>query len=332
MGMTVGIIMMVVFPSVGMFYSMNVLVGAAQSLTMITMSPFLMENSNEEERTYLFSFSSGLRMLANFVGNWVGGYLPGWMAVWQGGEPTGALAYSLSLGVVSVGAAISVLPLLFLKRKHHASPDEKSIFAPFSYFAEHPKMLGMLIIPLFLTSIGAGLIMPFRNVFYRQVYEQPDTVIGTMFAWGSLAMAIGLMIAPPLADRFGKIQIVVITQALSIPFLALMGFSPLFEMSAFAYYIRLALMNMTTPVYQTFVMEKVDRKSRGTVASLVAMANRFGWAFSPSISGFLQVNYSFDPVFMGTISLYTVSVFLYWFFFWRKRSEQHVSITAELSD
>jgi MFS family permease len=190
----------------------------------------------------------------------------------------------------------------------------RSAFAPVKFAQEHPVMLGKLILPMLLTSIGAGLIMPFMNVFYRQVHLQPDPVIGAMFAWGSLAMGIGLLIAPPLADRYGKIQVVVITQALSIPFLVMMGFAPVFWLSAAAYYIRVALMNMSGPVYQTFVMERVDQTARATVASLVSMAWNFGWAFSPTISGWLQVNYGFGPVFLGTIILYSFSIYLYWAF------------------
>jgi MFS family permease len=139
-------------------------------------------------------------------------------------------------------------------------------------------------------------------------------------AWGALAMGVGLLIAPPIADRIGKIQIIVITQGLSIPFLALLGFAPWFWLSGMAYYVRIALMNMSTPVYQTFVMEKVEPGARATVASLVSMANSFGWAFSPSISGWLQVKYGFGPVFACTLVLYTISVYLYWKFFWSEKA------------
>ncbi len=56
------------------------------------------------------------------------------------------------------------------------------------------------------------------NVFFRNVYRLSDNSIGVIFAWGSLAMGIGLIIAPMIAERVGKIQTVVATQALSIPF------------------------------------------------------------------------------------------------------------------
>lgn len=312
----ISVVVMVLFPSPAVFIGMNVVMGFAQSLTGVTMGPFLMENSSEKERTYLFSFASGLSTASGFVGNWVGGYLPGWMGAYRNVSATSTGAYGAALLIIAVGAAVAMVPL-FLMRMPKLERAERSVFAPISYFKDHPALLGKLILPMMVTSIGAGLIMPFMNVFFRTVHKQPDPVIGSLFAWGSLAMGVGILLAPPLADRIGKIQLVVITQGLSIPFLILLGFSPWFGVSALAFYIRMALMNMSGPVYQTFVMERVDPSARATVASLVSMANSLGWAFSPTISGWIQVNYGFGPAFMGTIVLYAISVYLYWAYFWK---------------
>jgi MFS family permease len=302
---------------------MNIVSGIAQSLAAVTMAPFLMENSGEGERTYLFSISAGLQMAMASVGNWIGGYLPTWVSGLNGVSPTSSVAYSGALLVIALLAGIGVIPLLFL-RTHRLDKSERSVFAPLSYAYQNPGRLSRLILPMLLTSIGAGLIMPFMNVFFRVVHNQPDPVIGALFAWGSLAMGIGLLIAPPLADRMGKIQLVVVSQGLSIPFLILLGYSPWFWMSAAAYYIRLALMNMSGPVYQTFVMEQVESSARATVASLVSMSWNFGWAFSPMISGWLQVNYGFGLPFLGTILLYSISVFLYWYYFLHRQPQENM--------
>lgn len=312
---SVGIAGMVIFPTQAAFYGLNVLIGFAQGLITITMSPFLMENSGEAERTYLFSFGHGLQMLSAFAGNWLGGYLPGWFGAWQRVPATDSLAYGWSVAAVAGMFTLGLVPLLFLRRNRMVG-DARSVFAPIRYAVENPQLLGKLVLPLLVTSIGAGLIMPFMNVFFRVVHQQPDPTIGTLFAWGSLAMGLGLLAAPALAERYGKIQVVVVTQALSVPFLILLGFSPWFWLSAAAYYVRLTLMNLSNPVYQTFVMERVDEDARATVASLTSMAWNFGWAFSPTISGELQVKYGFGPSFIGTISLYTLAISMYWIFFW----------------
>ncbi len=311
----VAIAVMVLWPSKLVFILTNVVMGAAQSLSAVSMSPFLIENSGEEERTYLFSLSSGVQMTAAFIGSSIGGNLPTWIAVRQGVSPTSSSAYAGALGVIAAAALVAIIPL-FAMRMPRLEKSQRSLFAPFSYAARHPALLGKLVLPMLITSIGAGLFMPFMNVFFRVVHHQPDPVIGNVLAWGALAMGVGLLIAPIISDHIGKIQLVVITQGLSIPFLVMLGYAPWFWMSALAHYVRLALMNMGGPVYQTFVMEQVEPSSRATVASLVSMAWNFGWAFSPSISGWLQVNYGFAPVFLGVIILYTISVFMYWKYFW----------------
>jgi MFS family permease len=313
----VSVVGMVLWPTLPVLIAMNVLVGLAQSLAGVTMGPFLMENSGEKERTYLFSLTSGIQMASAFVGNWVGGYLPTWISGLKHFSATSSTAYGGSLLIIAGGAALGVLPLLFLRTPKAGT--QRSLFAPFNFFRKQPRLLTQLILPMLVTSIGAGLIMPFMNVFFRNVYHQPDPVIGSMFAWGSLAMGIGMIVAPPLGDRYGKIKVVVFTQGLSIPFLVMLGFSPVFALSAAAYFIRLALMNMSGPIYQTFVMENVEPGARGTVASLVSMANSFGWAFSPIISGWLQVRSGFSLPFLGTILLYIVSVYLYWSYFLHKK-------------
>jgi len=279
-----------------------------------------MENSDEKERTYLFSFGQGLTMTMASVGNWIGGYLPTWMGQAQNVPATSSHAYGDSILVAGVFAVVAVIPLTLIKSPK-ISRGQRVVFAPFEFASKHPGLLVKFILPMLLTSLGAGLIMPFMNVFFRVAHNQPDPVIGALFAWGSLAMGIGLLLAPPLAERTGKIQLVVVSQALSVPFLILLGFSPIFWIGAAAFYIRLALMNMSSPVYQAFVMERVEPSGRATVASLTSMAWNFGWAFSPTVSGWLQVQYGFGPPFIGTITLYTISVFLYWAFFWRKTIE-----------
>ncbi|MCA9973845.1 MAG: MFS transporter [Anaerolineales bacterium] len=315
---TLGVAGMVAWPTAVGFYAMNLVMGLAQSLGGVTFGPFLMENSGDEERTYLFSFSFGVQTIAGFAGNWFGGQLPAWLGSAAGVSATSATAYGYALIVVSVASALALPPILLLRRRsrQEIEADGPSI-SPFQYARRHPALLGKLIAPMLITSLGAGLLMPFMNVFFRHAFGSADATIGTLFAVGSLFMGIGLLAAPPLADRYGKMRVVVVTQALSIPFLALLGFAPWFWLSAAAYLVRLALMNMSNPVYQTFVMEQVDQEARATVASLVSMAWNVGWAFSPTLSGWIQVQAGFGPVYIGTIITYVIAIYLYYRFFWR---------------
>ncbi|HSN93898.1 MAG TPA: MFS transporter, partial [Anaerolineaceae bacterium] len=307
--------MMLLFPGFALFCVMNALIGLAQTLSAVGMGPFLMENSSDYERTYLFSVASGINMTAISIGEWVGGYMPTWFGSLLNVASTTTRAYSATLGLICLGAAISVIPFLFITNKYVPSSG-RSIFK-LDYLKYNPKGLSRLILPLLITSIGAGMIMPFMNVFFRTAHGQSDAAIGTFFAWGALAMAMGLLAAPVLAERFGKIKVVVLSQALSIPFLVLLGFTPFLIPAIIAYYVRATLMNMSSPVYSTYVMEKVPDESRAMAASLTSMSSNFGWAISPVLSGWLQIRGGFKGPFLITIATYSLAVLLYYLWHWR---------------
>lgn len=322
------ILLMVLFPSVGMLIAMNIVQGLSQSLSGIAMGPFLMENSQQKERTYLFSFASGLRMTATSVGEWLGGYLPTWFAGALAVSAVSTQAYSYSMYIAVAGSLLALIPVVLMTHTTQTG-STRSAFAPLTFMKQNPGRLGKLILPTLVTSIGAGMIMPFMNVFFRSVHLQSDTSIGVILAWGSLAMGVGLLVAPALAERFGKIEVVVATQVLSIPFLALLGFAPWFEVSLVAYYFRLTLMNMSGPIYATFVMEEVKPESRAMIASLTSMASNFGWAFSPTISGLLQVNKGFGWPFGITMAMYAVAITMYYAWFWKGRKKSGEADPAE---
>lgn len=315
----ISILGLVLWPAPAVFYGMNALFGFGQSLWGVTLGPFLTENSGEEERTYLFSFSAGLSMLAGFGGNWVGGQLPGWIGSTLIVSPVSPEAYGGSFLVIAGLSTLGILPVMLIRRHKAPHEMEADSLSPFQIARQQPGTFGRLIGPMFVTALGAGLLMPFMNVFFRLVHGRSDADIGGLFAWGSLAMAIGLLVAPPIADRVGKITLVVFTQGLSIPFLIALGFTPVYGISVMAYLARLALMNMSTPVYEAFVMESVERRARATLASMAHLSWNFGWAVSPSISGWLQVRYGFTPVFLGTIALYILAIGMYWWFFLRRQ-------------
>jgi MFS family permease len=308
----------VAWDNVAWFFAMNVLRGLAGSLAGVTIGPFLMENSGQEERTYLFSFNQGIQTLAGSVANWGGGQLPTLLGNTMGYAVDSAPAYAGSILVIAGISLLALLPLLLLVRQPTAHERGEAMLSPFQYAYRHPGTLARLVSPQLVTSLGAGLLIPFLNLFFNEVHQRPVAEVGQLFSYGSLAMGIGLLLAPPLAERYGKIRIVVITQALSIPFLILLGFAPWYWVSALAFLARAALMNMSSPVYNAFVMEEVEPEARATVASLASMSWNFGWTFSPTISGWVQVNYGFSPLFVGTITTYVSAIWMYWRFFLRR--------------
>jgi MFS family permease len=319
---------MALWPSVWLFFLMNAVWGIAMAMNSVVVGPFLMENSDEEQRTYLFSLSSGLQMFAMFLGNWVGGNIPSWIGAYQDISATSSSAYAGAMLIIAVIGLLALIPIALITPAKASTTGERNEFEPLKFVREHPGLMVKFFTPLLLVSIGAGLFVPFMNVYFRVVHHQPDPVIGSVMAWGSMAMAVGFLFAPPLAERLGKLRLVVLTQSLSIPFMIILGFVPMFGIAAGAYYVRMALMNMSNPIYQNFVLEQSDRESRATVASLYSMVWNFGRAFSPSVSGSLQVSYGFGPPFAIAIALYAAAISLYYVFFIRGKATAAIDAAA----
>ena len=80
--------------------------------------------------------------------------------------------------------------------------------------------------PGFLISIGAGQVIPFLNLYIQRKFGLDLTALNAVFALTSLGTVLAILAQPRLARRFGQITSVVIVQGASIPFLVVLGFSP----------------------------------------------------------------------------------------------------------
>jgi MFS family permease len=166
-------------------------------------------------------------------------------------------------------------------------------------------------------SLGAGMLMPFLNVFFRLRFNLPDPALGAIFAASSLLTGIASILAPIAATRLGKVRAMVATQALSIPFLIAMGFVPVGGVSAASFLVRTALMNMSSPLLSAYIMGIVPGQLRPLAASLVMLAWNAGWGVSSWISGRIQVAVGFSPLFVITAGFYVTSILLTYVFFRR---------------
>ena len=327
---------LILSPVRGLLILFNIIAGLSMSLRQVTMAPFLMANTSDEERQYVFSFNMGLGTMAGFAGNMIGGMLPAWFGSMVNAAPTETISYRLALGTMIIISMLAVGPLLAIragKRQDDGSASSPEL--PWNLLWQHRAQLGKLILPNWIIGLGAGMMMPFMNLYYRNVFGKPDATIGYLFASGLLGMAAAQFISPPLADRLGKINTVVLTQTLSVPFLLLLGIAAWsvprggsvllwFIVAWVAYFFRLGLMNLSGPVYQTFVLEQVPTNVQALAASLTSIAFQFGWVASPQLSGWFQANYSFVPVFFTTAGLYTVGIVTTWVFFGKRRGSSSV--------
>jgi predicted MFS family arabinose efflux permease len=184
---------------------------------------------------------------------------------------------------------------------------------------ERPGPLLRLLIPPLLISFGAALLIPYLNLFFKQRFGIPDSTLGGIFAALGVAMGVAALAGPAISTRIGKIRTVVLTQALSIPFLLALGFAPLFAVAVGAALARAALFNMASPLYDAFAMERTDEEARPTVIGLINGAYSVGYLVAPTISTRVQESYGFAPLFVTTAVCYGLAVLANYWSFVRRR-------------
>ncbi len=209
---------------------------------------------------------------------------------------------------------ITFIPLLYIKEKKRKSATRVERIAVIGSTIKSVSVQKLMVINAFV-GIGAGMIVPFFNVYFHNVLSASSSQIGFIFSIGEVIMIGGLVILPFMTERFGKIKSIAITQLASIPFLIMLAFTGNIFIAAFAYTMRMTLMNMANPALSSFNMEIVDERQRATVSSLTSMSWYLFQAVSTYVSGIFMAQGNYVLPFMITCVVYITSASMYYVFF-----------------
>jgi MFS family permease len=322
-GQTAAMLGIVVAPGANLLRLSMITFGVSMSLWMVSSSPFMMENSTDEERNSLFSAHFGLTTLVGFFGTLVGGYLPTLFGGMLGVDVESAVAYGATLSVIVVLWAVSMVPIFLIKEGPRSAEARALSLLPWRNLSNR-SMAVRIFLPNIVISMGAAILIPYMNLFFKESFPISDRVLGAVFAVSSVITGTVTLCSPLLANRWGRIRSLVLTQLASVPFLLAIGFVPVFSVAAVAFWARAALMNMGSPLYEAFAMEQVAERERATVSGLMGMSWNIGWTVGPFVSGYMQESprIGWQPIFVITCVLYVVAAVLARVFFQRLDDRQ----------
>lgn len=284
----------------------------------ISAAPFFMRNTSAKERIYVFSLNSAIMMFSAFLGSLIGGNLPN-LYMFLNISSNLLSAYEISLYTSVVISIFSLFP--FIKITQKRIPVEKlSIFAKLKSY--NWKLIIKLMIPKILVGLGAGLVIPFMNLYFKIEYDLNAGVIGIYFSMLQIAVFLGMMFAPVLIKRFNMVMSIVFTELLSIPFMFILALTRNINLAVIAFVVRGMLMNMNHPISKNFEMELVKEKEQAFTNAVSMIAWNGTWTVSAKFGGMIIENYSFQYSFYITIGLYFLSAASYYLFF-RKMDKRY---------
>jgi MFS family permease len=308
-----------------------------QQALLVVVAPFLTEHSEPEHRNELFAVQFAIQSVTNIGAAVLGGVGAAAIVGFVGLDPSGPATYRviLVIMVVLLAAALATVALLtddrprmivgrrLIKLGEPAAfpQDPRRSHALFGIVVRNRGRFARLVFPGFLISIGAGQVIPFLNIFIQRKFGLDLTSLNAVFAFTSVGTVVAILAQPTLARRFGQIHSVVIVQAASIPFLVVLGFSPVLWMVVLAMAVRNSLMNASNPVFMAFAMERVTAAERATLSAAMSVSWQIGWVLGGTWYAVLQATLGFDGGyavnFLTIITLYTIATSLYWIWFRR---------------
>ncbi|MBS3872400.1 MAG: MFS transporter [Firmicutes bacterium] len=303
--------------------------GAAGAVMMVTSSPFLVENSSREERNHLFSVNGATWTISGIIGSFLGGALPLLWATWLNDVPDSFAVYRATLLMTSLLLVLSVVPYALLRDTHAA---EKAKGKRASGINFPPWRLGVqFLVPEFIMGFGAGMIIPFLNVYFAHHLQATAAEIGLIFSVMMLVTTVAILAAPLLGARYGKVRATTITRLLSVPLLLTIALTNNLWVASMAAWFRSALMNMSGPLVSSFTMEILDPAERATMSSALSMTWTLAWGISARLGGHIMKTYSYNLPYFFTAVLYVLSALAFYYFFAPREAKMMADASALVS-
>ena len=175
------------------------------------------------------------------------------------------------------------------------------------------------ISPLVLISIGAGLTIPFVNLFFNSIFNFSSSDFSIMGSGTAVLVFFSSLMVPTLKQKYGYWMTIVFVQGLSICCLITLAITELFSTSHYAIYfavsafiLRQPLMHMAHPSSNELMMNYVGKRNQELISALSSSLWSASWFISAKIFEWLRLlNFHYYEIFLITAVLYIIGVMMY---------------------
>ncbi len=137
-------------------------------------------------------------------------------------------------------------------------------------------------------AFGGGLVVNSLVVYYFATVFHPEVdLLGFVFFLSNLAAGLSLVLAAPLARRFGLVRTMVFSHIPSNLFLILLVVAPSFAIASILWVARATLSQMDVPTRQSYVQAIVPAEDRGAAAGYTTAARSVQALGAPVTGSFL---------------------------------------------
>ena len=284
-------------------------------LEHVTALPFILRHGEEETLSESIALNFAVWSLATIVAGFM---IKGIFAFVVKIGASGFGEFQILLGVAVI-SALAILPFSSIHEKQPKPATHTNVFQHLKSYDWARIFRGLL--PMFLIAIGAGLTIPFMNLFFHSVFNMDSDTFALMGSIAAIIVFIGGMLTPILRRKFGYGTSIAITQFSAILFLVALASTELYSHLGFAlwlaggaFIIRQPLMNMASPITSELVMKYVGEQNRELISAIESGLWNASWFVSAKIFQYLRsLELEYYKIFIVTAILYSFGTATYLF-------------------
>jgi MFS family permease len=180
-------------------------------------------------------------------------------------------------------------------------------------YAEFPPLFWIIVITLFIDSIGSTLLFPFFALYITQKFGVGMTEAGILLGMSSLFGLIGSVIGGALTDKFGRRQLILFGLVFSALSSLLFGLAPDVKLLYFLVVIVGLLSRVSAPAHDAMMADILPEDKRQEAFGITRIVFNFAWIFGTALGGLIAAR-SFLALFVADAVLsLMVAVILYRF-------------------
>lgn|GEM_PF-2548801 len=318
----------IIFAATPLIYVFAGGMGVGAGFFIVNAAPFMHDYSTHETQPWVFGGFAVVNTGMMFVGTVLGGAaaditaraLAGWVPLSQVPELTFAQAYSIVLIAGGALASIGILLVLAI-RDVKWTPRRERYWGNLRELFRHRLTWAQFSFTLII-GLGSGLVVPFFPVFLRVMLNVPASVVGALQGAAMASVAVGVLATPWLISRFGRVGTVAGSQAISLPFILGIAYSPFLVTFGLApimaiivtgamFIIRNSLMNLVNPVNTQLLMDIYGERQRLNIVAVNMMAFPLGRALGAQVGGNMMRHINYQSPYWVTLALYAGGILLY---------------------
>ena len=291
--------------------------GLGMMLMRVCSLPFIIRNTNSDNSTEALSLSASTWSLSTIISGLIISGLD-WISIIELPDKTIFFNEQTILWIITI---IGMFSYFFADRISEPEPDEvRKDNSIFSFHKNYDwKIIFKAISPLILISIGAGLTIPFINLFFNSTFGMSSSEYSMLGSFTAMLVFLFSLLVPTIRKRHGYWVTIVVVQSLAIICLVVMALTELYVgnhyailIAIVAYVLRQPLMHMAHPASNELMMNYVGKDNQELISALSSSLWSASWFISAKIFEWLRLlNFFYHEIFLITALLYAVGVVLY---------------------